>query len=227
MIGPSELGWLLFLGAVGAMDGHVFPSFLLSQPLVGGAICGALLHDFEAGILAGAMLQMLWIAVLPVGGATLPDAFLGAIAAAACIPADLQWANGAWLGDERLASVAVVGVLAAQLGRIMLTGQRALQQRLSERLPHLVQQGDAARIQRLHHLGIAMHPVRGAVGVAIVAASASPAAAFLSSLGVAAPAGRVALALAVAALLAQSRTRRWLALPGFALGGALAWATVA
>lgn len=219
----ESIGWLVLLGALGAMDGHVFPSFWLSQPLVGGAVCGAVLHDFEAGLLAGAVLQMLWIASLPVGGAVQPDGFLGGMAAAACAPADLHWADAAWLADARLAPAVVVGLAAAYAGRILLQGQRRLQARAAARADEYLQSGDAAALARLHTGAMVLHPVRGALGVLLGVVWAPHVASILARAGVAAPAGRLGLVLAAASLLALGRRRRWLVLPGLVAGGAVAW----
>ncbi len=59
--------WLSFLGALLALDQAMVGQFMISQPLIAGALIGALLGDLPAGLLVGAMLQLIWIGVLPVG----------------------------------------------------------------------------------------------------------------------------------------------------------------
>jgi len=73
-LGPADRGiileqalWLSALGAGLALDHAMVGQFMLAQPLVVGTIFGMLLGDLPAGLLVGAMVQLLWIGVLPVG----------------------------------------------------------------------------------------------------------------------------------------------------------------
>lgn len=59
--------WLSLLGAFLALDQAMVGQFMISQPLVTGTLIGAVLGDLPAGILLGAMLQLIWVGVLPVG----------------------------------------------------------------------------------------------------------------------------------------------------------------
>lgn len=59
--------WLSALGAALALDQAVVGQFMLSQPLIVSTLFGWLLGDLATGLLAGAMMQLLWSNVLPVG----------------------------------------------------------------------------------------------------------------------------------------------------------------
>jgi mannose/fructose/N-acetylgalactosamine-specific phosphotransferase system component IIC len=221
----ADLAVLALLGAALALDESATPSLLVSQPLFAGTLCGALLGHLEAGMAAGALVQALWIGALPVGGAVLPDAMLGGVAAAACAPSDLHLAGTAWLEDARLAPPLVVGIGAAWLGRLALRAQRRLQARLARAVPAAAASGDWRRIERLQRIAVVMHLGRGAactVGVVLVA---PPVAQALAGAGVAAPVGRLALALAAVSLgRAAGGRRRWPALAAGALAGlGVAW----
>lgn len=50
-----------------ALDNAMVGQFMLAQPLVVGGLFGFLLGDVQAGLLVGAMVQLLWIGILPVG----------------------------------------------------------------------------------------------------------------------------------------------------------------
>lgn len=219
-----QLALVALLGAVLALDQGASPRFLLSQPLVSGALCGALLGRFEPGVVAGGVLQMIFMAMLPVGGARLPEAWLGSLAVCIAAPGDLGMGRAAWLDDARLAAPAVVGVLTAYAGGRLWHLQRRLQGRLAADLPARVEAGDLRGIDRLHEAGLFLHAGRGAATAVLVALLAAPAARLLAGLGVAAPAGRLALALAAVALLRRSggRKRLWPLLAGGAAGLLLA-----
>ncbi len=59
--------WLAIIGAIIALDHAMLGQFMFSQPIVTGALFGWLFNDFQSGIIIGAMLQLLWVGILPVG----------------------------------------------------------------------------------------------------------------------------------------------------------------
>jgi mannose/fructose/N-acetylgalactosamine-specific phosphotransferase system component IIC len=201
-------------GALLALDHAAWPSVLLSQPIVAGAGLGLLAGHPEAGLAAGAVTQMVCLGLAPVGGVAVPEAWLAGLAAASAAPKDLALLGGGWLDDPRLAAPAVVGIGAAYLGLFALRAQRALQRRLATGLEARLASGDATGVARLHAVGILLHAARGACGAVFVVAFAPGAADLLGRVGVAAPAGRLALAFAATALAACApRAHRvaWLA----------------
>jgi mannose/fructose/N-acetylgalactosamine-specific phosphotransferase system component IIC len=223
-MGASFAHWLAaaLCGALLALDHAAWPSLLLAQPLPAGAFAGWLAGRPEAGFAAGAIAQMLWIAARPVGGAVVAEAWLGGFAAALCAPPDIVLAGHAWLDDPRLAAPALVGVGAAAGGRWLLVAQRALVERAAARITPALERGDAGPAVRLHALGIGLHALRGATCVVAVAALAPSAARALDAIGVAAPAGRIALALAAASLATcAARRKRLLRVAVGATAGAL------
>lgn len=63
----DQVLWLSILGALLALDQAVVGQFMLSQPLIVSTLFGWLLGDLTTGLFAGAMMQLLWSNVLPVG----------------------------------------------------------------------------------------------------------------------------------------------------------------
>lgn len=63
----EQVIWLAVLGAVIALDHAMLGQFMLSQPIVTGALFGLVLNDWQSGLLIGTMLQLLWVGSLPVG----------------------------------------------------------------------------------------------------------------------------------------------------------------
>jgi len=58
---------LSLLGATLALDYAMVGPFMVSQPLVLGGLFGWVLGDVTHGLLVGALIQLIWISVLPVG----------------------------------------------------------------------------------------------------------------------------------------------------------------
>jgi len=70
-------GWIILLiaGGAAAADTTAFLQTMLHQPLVIGTLLGAALGLPIEGAYLGALLQLLWIADLPIGAAVFPDKF--------------------------------------------------------------------------------------------------------------------------------------------------------
>ena len=68
-----ELLPLALLGGVLGLDVVCFPQAMYSRPLVGATLAGALMGDATAGIVAGAMLELIALATLPFGASRYPE----------------------------------------------------------------------------------------------------------------------------------------------------------
>jgi PTS system mannose-specific IIC component len=64
---------LALLGAVLGLDVVSFPQAMISRPIVAATLGGALAGDVMLGLLAGAVLEMLAIEMLPVGASRYPE----------------------------------------------------------------------------------------------------------------------------------------------------------
>lgn len=74
---------LVAWGTVVAVDLITVPQGLLSRPLVAATVAGAMAGDVTAGLVAGAVLELYALEVLPIGAARYPDYGPGAVAAGA------------------------------------------------------------------------------------------------------------------------------------------------
>jgi hypothetical protein len=74
MIEPLSVLLLLLLGGWAALDGTAAGQFMISRPLVTGVLAGMLLGDPLTGLLTGAILELLHLGALPVGGCPPPGA---------------------------------------------------------------------------------------------------------------------------------------------------------
>ena len=71
------LGLFACLSSMPGLGGTSFGNYTLGRPLVGGLVCGIILGDVTNGVIAGAMVQALFIGQITPGGA---------------MPADVNWA---------------------------------------------------------------------------------------------------------------------------------------
>lgn len=55
------------------MGGSAIGNYTLGRPLVGGLVCGLILGDVRTGILVGAAMQLLYIALVTPGGTVSAD----------------------------------------------------------------------------------------------------------------------------------------------------------
>ncbi len=67
------LGLFACLASMPGMGGSAIGNYTLGRPLVGGLVCGLILHDVRTGILVGAAMQLLYIALVTPGGTVSAD----------------------------------------------------------------------------------------------------------------------------------------------------------
>jgi PTS system mannose-specific IID component len=90
MIGNSLLLAALIAG-ITALDNVHMLQWMISRPVIAGSLVGAALGDLNSGMLCGAMIELVWLGVLPIGNYTPPDAHITACAAATVAAA---WGGG-------------------------------------------------------------------------------------------------------------------------------------
>ena len=73
----SAVGGLIWL------DRYQVFQFMISRPIVGAGVVGAILGDLSAGIASGVLFELLWLRRPPVGGFIAPDVTLASVATAA------------------------------------------------------------------------------------------------------------------------------------------------
>lgn len=103
----------LIAGAL-ALDSTAALQLMLSQPLVVGTIAGAAIGDVATGVAIGATLQLVWIGVLPVGSAQLPDASSGSVVAVGATALFLRVGAGTGLS---VAAGILLGIITGAVGQ--------------------------------------------------------------------------------------------------------------
>lgn len=144
---------LLLWGSIVAVDLITVPQGLLSRPLVAATAAGAMAGNVLAGMLAGAVLELYNLEILPIGAARYPDYGPGAVAAGAA---------AALIPDA--GPLGIAGLVGLPLG--LLGGwsvhrhRRNNARRVGEKLER-VSAGDARAIWHLQREGLWRDAVRG------------------------------------------------------------------
>lgn len=155
---------LLAWGTVVAVDLVTVPQGLLSRPLVAATVAGWMAGDVGAGLLAGAVLELYALEILPIGAARYPDYGPGAVAggaAAALVPE-----------ASAIGVAGLVGLPLGLLGELSLHWHRRRTARSVQANLARVAAGDARAIWDLQRNGLLRDMRRGAILSAIGLAAA-------------------------------------------------------
>jgi len=104
-----ELVALCLLGGAVAVEGTSFGQFMASRPLVTATVAGWVLGDPVSGLILGAVLELLHLSVVPVGGARFPEVGPAAVVAVATA------ASAGWQGAG-IALGCLMALIWGQLG---------------------------------------------------------------------------------------------------------------
>jgi mannose/fructose/N-acetylgalactosamine-specific phosphotransferase system component IIC len=146
-LAPATLPLLLAWGTAVGLDLVSLPQFLLSRPIVVGAVAGAIAGDLEAGLRVGLVLEFFALDVLAVGAVRYPDygpATVGAVAIAAGAPWELT------LGIATGLALVVGAIGGWSLQWVRHSNARALRDRVDA-----LARGDADAVRALQRAGIA------------------------------------------------------------------------
>lgn len=229
-LGLTPTEWLLLCGAgaVAGADGGSGPHAMVSRPSVAAAAAGAVVGDAAAGLLAGAVLELMVLPYPPMGATRTPDTGVAGVVGGAAFGA----AGG---GAAGLAGAALAGWGAGWVGEWTVRWLRRLNGRLLGRPEQLA--GDPSRLETRHRWAVRLDFVRAGL---VTAALLVPAGIAASVAGLAPePAGWAGLAAAVvgaglgaaagssARVLSSGRVRPALLLAGLLVGVSLAAALTA
>ena len=125
----------------------------LYQPIVTGAVIGAILGDLQTGLVVGGTYQLMTIGNMPVGGAQPPNAVIGGVRSAVF---------GIASGLDTGAAVALA-IPFALIGQYMITLVFTVMSPLMSSADKLAEKGDTKGIVRLNYFAMAMLGVLFAV----------------------------------------------------------------
>lgn len=79
----AQIFCIALVGGVLGLDRTAAGQFMVSQPIVAGPLIGWMLGDTTAGVVIGAVLELIWVLDMPVGTFVPADATVGAVSATA------------------------------------------------------------------------------------------------------------------------------------------------
>ena len=160
-----QLVLLLAWGTLVAVDLVSVPQALLSRPLVAGSVAGWIAGDVEAGLRAGALLELFALDVLPIGAVRYPD-YGPASVVAATLAAGVPW-------ELSLGLAAALGLVLAVLGGWSLQLVRRMNARAIQHRAAALAAGESRAIRRLQYGALMRDAARGALltGVGLGAVS--------------------------------------------------------
>lgn len=140
------------LGGLLGLDGTSVGQFMVSRPLVAGAIVGWALGDPRLGLTIGALLELYLIVSFPTGGARFPEgATATTVAVAAAVGVE---------GAGAVPLAVALGLVWGQIGGESITALRHLNSRLT---PEPDEDVDQVRVTGSHLAAIGLDFVRGGV----------------------------------------------------------------
>ncbi|MGH7522889.1 MAG: PTS sugar transporter subunit IIC [Gemmatimonadales bacterium] len=169
IIPPAAVALTLLWGTVVGLDLVSVPQGLLSRPLIAAGIAGLAVGDLSSGLLAGMVLELYALDVLPIGASRYPDFSVAAVAggvAAALVPASVA------VGVAGLVALPLAALGGWTLQKLRRRNALSVQRRLER-----VARGDGKAIWELQRNGFLRDAVRSfalatlGLAVAILAAA--------------------------------------------------------
>jgi len=146
---------LALLAGLAQMDSRIFGQNMVDRPLVTGPIVGLILGDFQTGVIVGASLELVWMGIVNIGGATPPDVISGGILGTA-------FAILAGLDTETAIALAMpIALLAQSLGILV----RIINTTFNHRADAYAAKGDYKGIEKILWLGALLFFLFAAVPV--------------------------------------------------------------
>ena len=221
---PIEILPFALLGAVLGLDVVSFPQAMVSRPLVAATIGGAFAGSPEAGLLAGAVLELVALETLPFGASRYPEWGSASVVGGALFATAREGQGGA------LTLAVLAAIATAWLGGGSMIWHRRIVGHWARRLRRGLESGSRRTVTGLQLFGLTLDFVRGGVLTAVGLLALRPV--VRASLGTWSVDARVsrAVVIAVCAIVAGAAAwkllhafagARWIFLGGLAAGLAL------
>ncbi|MEO5902656.1 MAG: PTS sugar transporter subunit IIC [Gemmatimonadaceae bacterium] len=148
---------IVLLGAFLGMDVVTFPQAMISRPVVAATIAGALIGNAPAGLIMGAILELLALEMLPFGASRYPEWGSASVVGGALY--------GSGWGDPAGALVAslVAALITAMASGWSMVRLRRLNARRAASLKEQLDAGSVNAVTGLQLFGLTADLVRGAI----------------------------------------------------------------
>ena len=152
----ADIMLIAVAGGLIGLDRTAVGQFMVSQPIVAGPIAGLILGDVRAGLLIGAVLELIWVMDMPVGTFVPADSTIAAVSATAI----------AVIGSGGRAPLDMVGfsllltVAMAPASMAVETAMRKGNALLGNALFETTRRSAAAAVSRAHLAGLGLFFVK-------------------------------------------------------------------
>lgn len=157
------------LGCVVALDTTVAGQFMISQPLVSSAIAGYMFGDIESGIYIGAIMQLMWLKLIPAGGSIYLNGNLGTLVAVCVLL--LSSSEFPFSEDSIRFVVIIYGIAMSYIFGYFTTRQRAINLFLIGIAKKAFEKNQISRFQAVHFLGVIITGIGGSIIVVFFTAA--------------------------------------------------------
>lgn len=168
----------LLAGLVG-LDVVSFPQAMISRPIVGATLGGALVGAPEAGLVCGAALECLALESLPVGASRYPE--WGSASVAAGVVAAVGATESSFPDVGAFAVAVLVGITTAWIGGWTMVKHRQLIARFARPRLDQLAQGSRNTVIGLQVFGMTVDLLRGALLGVLMVILARPVAALVNA----------------------------------------------
>lgn len=148
------------LAGVLATDATAAFQIMVSQPLVAGTLAGAVLGDVGLGLMVGSTLQLVWLSVLPAGGAPFPDVGVASVVGVGlAVLLQRSGVSPSWAVGAGIAMALAAGAV----GQVLTVGVRRLNGRFARMAESRAEHGDGGGVALAVALGLGSRLVAGAL----------------------------------------------------------------
>lgn len=148
----SQIFCVALVGGILGLDRTAAGQFMVSQPIVAGPLIGWMLGDTTAGLVIGAVLELIWVLDIPVGTFVPADSTVGAVSATAiAVLGGGGHATPDLIGFSVLLTTAAVPITMA-VDRIV----RKRNSRLADRAASAPGEDAGEKLSRAHLTGLAV-----------------------------------------------------------------------
>ena len=162
----SQIFCVALVGGIFGLDRTAAGQFMISQPIVAGPLIGWMLGDTTAGLVIGAVLELIWVLDMPVGTFVPADSTVGAVSATAIAALGGRGhATPDLIGFSVLLTTAMVPATMAVDGAI-----RKLNSRLADRAVSAPGEDAGKKLSRAHLTGLAVFFLKSFVYLVFVPA---------------------------------------------------------
>ncbi len=160
----QQLLLICLLGGVVASDTTAAFQMLISHPLVACTLAGVVLQNVQLGLSLGILLELLWMAEVPVGGVRTNESNVGALVATTVL---ITLSRAVQRPELLLCSAVVWGVVVAWVGGSVVRGTRHVNTLLLHRADAAAARGDMRGVSWCHVQGIALSFAAGVLLTAV------------------------------------------------------------